>query len=156
MNEMKIPSRLTISINNNNDDNNEYHETVGEFTTLKTTVGGAQPIKIVHMGGGGGGGGGAGESNHSTSSEDLARHIAQRKTGNPDAYERAPIIVEEEDETIPRDENRSGSRIVGDDRGQHEPKGKVKANSNFDNVVVWFFFFFFFFFFGFRPIYKNR
>ena len=100
-------------------DDNDYHETVGEFTTLKTTVGGAQPIKIVHMGG-------AGESNHTTSSEDLARHIAQRKTGDPDAYERAPIV--EEDETIPRDDNRSGGRGsgIGDDRAEHEHKGKVR------------------------------
>ena len=92
----------------------EYHETVGEFTTLKAAVCGAQPTRIVH------------ESDHTTttttSSEDLARHIAQRKAGDPNAYERASIVEEEGKDKSPGD---SRAPATADDR-DYEHKGKVR------------------------------
>ncbi|KAI5083396.1 hypothetical protein GOP47_0003139 [Adiantum capillus-veneris] len=79
---------------------NDYSESVGEYTTHKTAVGGAQPSSI--------------KTDNAGDSEDLASNIAKRKTGDPNAYERAPNSDDRACEDDDSGKARGGSYAGGD------------------------------------------
>ncbi|MCO5606117.1 hypothetical protein L7F22_060304 [Adiantum nelumboides] len=85
----------------------DYTESVGQHSTLKTAIGGAQPSRI--------------KTDDAGDSEDLASSIAKRKTGDPNAFERASISDEP---AVGGDEGSGKGLVRGTSSGGGDDKDK--------------------------------